>query len=257
MKKFLIAVFIFGLINPLPLISAETPVALPDVLQRALEQNPDILAAQQFWKASAAQISPMKTWPNPTLTYIDEEFPSGMEGIPNEEISHLRIEQMVPFPGKLSGESRMQYHEALIAETSYRSKQFEVLGNVRIGYYALYLTDQKIALAKQSVETLKSVLQTAQSRLASGQSTTSDIFMAQIELRKMENRLFQEQQGRTLAQIELNTLLNQPTTTEWGPVQAPALIEFPVSLADFQKLAQENNPQYDGEPKSSRVRPGF
>jgi cobalt-zinc-cadmium efflux system outer membrane protein len=217
---------------------------LSDVLNLAKERNPDIKAARQSWKVSQALISPAKTWPNPTFTYVDEKFPSGMEGTPAEQIKHYRLEQMVPFPGKLSGESRMKYHETLIADAKYHSKLIDVLGEVRMRYYQLYLTDEKIRLAKQNVEALKSVLQTAQSRLASGQSTTSDVFMAQMELRKMENMLFQEKQERTLTQIELNTLLNQPTETAWGAAQAPDLVDLPISLKDFQILAKDNDPQY-------------
>jgi outer membrane protein TolC len=217
---------------------------LPDVLTLARDKNPDILAARQMWKVSQAQITPAKTWPNPTFTYVDEEFPSAEAGQPVEKIKHYRIEQAVPFPGKLSGDARMQYHEALIAEASYHSKELEVLGEVRMRYYQLYLTDQKIALANQSVAALRSVLEAAQSRLSSGQSSTSDVFMAQLELHKMENLLFQDQQERTLIQIELNTLLNQPTGTDWSAAQPPALLDLPVSSDDFLKIARNNSPQY-------------
>jgi outer membrane protein TolC len=223
---------------------AQDTLSLHALLEAAKERNPDIKAARQSWKVVQAEISPANTWPNPTFTYVDEKFPSGMAGVDPAPVKHYRFEQMVPFPGKISGESRMKHHEALVAESTYRAKMNDVLSDVRIRYYQLYRTDQKISLAKQTVEALRSILQTAQSRLASGQSTTSDIFMAQMELRKMENMLFQEQQERTLAEIEINTLLDQPTDTKLGAAQPPELIDLPVSLGELQSLAKENNPQY-------------
>jgi outer membrane protein TolC len=244
MKIRLLILFVIFRLSLSQAVGQEPPVSLAQVLATAKEKNPDILAARQSWNVIQAEISPAKAWPNPKFTYVDEKFPSGMPGTPNEQIKHYRFEQMVPFPGKLSKEGRMKYHESLVAKAAYQSKLTDVLNEVRMRYYELYRTDQKISLAKQSVESFRSVLKTAQSRLASGQSTTSDIFMAQMELRKMENMLFQEQQERTLTQIELNTLLNQPTDTAWGPAQAPDLIDPPVSLSEFQKLAKENNPEY-------------
>src|SRR4051812_23074916 len=81
---------------------APAAVSLSEVMAIAQEKNPDILAARQSWKVSRALIGPAKAWPNPIFTYEDEKLPGGMEGVPSEEIKHYRLEQMVPFPGKLS-----------------------------------------------------------------------------------------------------------------------------------------------------------
>src|SRR4029077_9027759 len=150
----------------------------------------------------------------PTFTFIDEKFPSGIDGVESEHIQHYRVEQMIPFPGKLTNESRMKYHEALIEEAKYRATTLEVFRDVKARYYQLYLTEQLIRLAQQSVDVMKQTLGSAQARLASGQTTAADAFMAQTELKRMENSLFEQKQGRLLIQIELNTLLNQPTDTE-------------------------------------------
>lgn len=221
-----------------------TPISLPQILEIAQKENPDIVAARESWQVRRFEIGPAGTWPNPTFTFVDERFPPGNDGAPAEKILHYRVDQMVPFPGKLSADAQMRRHESLIAEAAFRSKEIEVLGDVRIRYFQLYLTDQKVALAQGSVAALKSVLQTAQSRLASSQSSTSDVFMAQIELRKMENMLFESQQARTLSEIELDTFLNRPTETTWGPAAPPAIIDLPASLAEMKTAARRNAPGF-------------
>jgi outer membrane protein, heavy metal efflux system len=226
-----------------PLWSAPT-LSLSDLLLRAQENNPDILSARQAWKVSQAQISPTGTWPDPTFTYVDERFPSGISGVPPEKVKHYRIEQTVPFPGKLNGESRMKYHESLIAESKYRAVTLNIFRDVRMRYYQLYLTDQKIDLASQSVDILKNAVKTAQARLASGQSTTLDVFMAQTELRRMENEQYEQQQQRTLISIELNTLLNQATDLKFDKTQPPPLTDLPLDLGDFRQIARRNAPEY-------------
>ena len=225
-------------------VQAAEPLALEQVLQQARDKNPDILAARQGWKASQNRISPASAWPDPTFTYIDEQFPSGRPDVDPQKVQHYRVEQTIPFPGKLSRDSQMKRHEARIAETAYRDKTLEILSDVRMRYYQLFLTDQKILLASQAVEVMKAALNSAQARLGSNQTSASDVFMAQTELRRMENELYQQQQQRSLIAIELNTLLAQPTETKLGTAQAPELADLPVPLSDFQHLAQDNAPMY-------------
>jgi cobalt-zinc-cadmium efflux system outer membrane protein len=223
---------------------AADPLVLDKVLLQARDHNPEIIAARQSWRVTERQVSPAGTWPDPTFTFIDERFPSGVDGVEPMKMKHYRVEQMIPFPGKLTSEARMKHHEALIAETAYRAKTLEILNEVRMRYFQLYLTDQKISLASQAVEVMKQALSSAQARLGSNQTSASDVFMAQTELRKMENELFQQQQQRLLIAIELNTLLNQPTDTVLEPPQAPSMEDLPVALSDFQHLARRNAPMY-------------
>ena len=143
-------------------------LSLEDVLQLAKERNPDIAASLQGWNAMSAQIRPAKTWPDPTFSYVNEKIPSGMEGVEPETMNQYRVEQMIPFPGKLSADSKMKYHEARIAESKYRGKILEVIGDVRVRYYQLYLTDRSIDLARQSVDLMTNLLRTAQARVSAG-----------------------------------------------------------------------------------------
>lgn len=249
MKRSAALFFLLGYFSPFNIYAQDQQplpevISLEDVLQLAKEKNPDIAASLQGWNSMSAQISPAKTWPDPTFSYVNEKIPSGREGVEPETMNQYRVEQMIPFPGKLSSDSKMKYHEARIAESKYRDKILEVIGDVRVRYYQLYLTDRSIELARQSVDLMKNILRTAQARLSSGQSTSADVFMSQTELRKMENMLFEQEQERTLIQIELNTLLNQPTTTVWSKTVAPTVTDIPVSLEDLQALSETSSPLF-------------
>lgn len=219
------------------------PLSLKELLVQVGSRNPEVLAARQAWKVKTSDIRTVGAWPDPVVSYIDERFPAA-PGMEAEKLYHLRVEQDIPFPGKLHGDASMKLHEARLAASIYRSKLLDVQRDARMRYYQLFLTDQKIALATQTVEVLRNALQTAQSRLASGQSSASDVFMAQTELRKMENELFQQTQGRTLVTIELNTLLDQPTDRPIGVASAPVLQDLAGPFTDFQNVAKRYAPQY-------------
>lgn len=225
-----------------PTWAAES-LSLPDLLLQARERNPRLKAAYQAWKVAEAEVSPAGAWPSPTFTYIDEKDPSGMDGVDPLKRRHYNVQQMVPFPGKLSLESRMKHHEALITKTRYQTLLLELSRDVRQRYYQLYLTDRATELADQSVAIMKSVLRSAQARLASGQASASDVFMAQTELRKMETMAFEQRQQRTLIQLELNTLLFRPIETPLGATTPPQVKDVPATLADLQTLADRNNPE--------------
>jgi cobalt-zinc-cadmium efflux system outer membrane protein len=243
MKRIIISLFLLPVFAGTT-AAAEPPLILKDLLARARQANPEITQARETWRVANAQIAPAGTWPNPTFTYIDEDFASGMAGVPPETIHHYRLEQPIPFPGKPGVEAQMKHHEALISEENYRARLLEVQSDVRMRYYQLYLTDEKINLAKDSVNLMNSALKVAQARLASNQTSASDVFMAQTELRKMENNLFEQEQERILLQVELNTLLNNPTDTPLGPAQPPRIAEVPVPLNDLQTLARRYDPLY-------------
>ena len=237
----LLFVMIPLVLNP---AQAAEPLVLDKVLLQARDQNPELLAYRQAWKVKRAEIRPVGTWDNPTLSYVDERFPSGTDAVPNQKIQHYRIEQTIPFPGKLTGDARMKTHEALIAEADYRAKMLDVFSQVRMRYYQLYLTDQQLALANDSVEILKNALRSAQSRLASSQSSTVDVFMAQTELQKAENSQFELTQERHIIQLELNALLNQDVETVLGVTTPPDLQDLPLATADLQTLARHEAPLY-------------
>ena len=243
MKRYAIGLIICCVFSDLAR-AGEPPLVLDELFKRAQEANPEIIQARQTWKVAKAQVVPAGTWPNPTFTYVDEDFASGIAGMPPETIHHYRIEQAVPFPGKLSSEALMKHHEALISEENYKAKVLEVLSDVRMRYYQLSLTDEKIKLAQEAADIMAGALKTAQARLASNQTSASDAFMAQTELRKMQNDLFQQKQERVLIEEELNTLLNNPPDAPLGAASGPELKETPLGLKDLQALARQHNPLY-------------
>lgn len=243
-KRFILFLFLAFVPVSIFAADAEEPLSLKDLLIQAHERNPEIQAARQAWKVKEAQIGAVGSWPDPTFTFVDERFPSNATGVSPQTVRHYRLEQKIPFPGKLTSEAEMKYHEALIASAGYRTRLLDVDRDVRMRFYQLYLTDQKIDIARQTVEVLTNALKSAESRLASGQSSASDVFMAQTELRRMENALFEQRQERILVGVELNTLLDQDTDTPLGKAAAPPLIDLPGDLNDFQIAAQDNAPLY-------------
>jgi len=217
-------------------------ITLEQALQQARDKNSSLQRARSAYEVSRYGARIAQWWPDPVFSFSDEQQPE-MDGTPSEKMRHFRVDQEIPFPGKRTLEARMKHHESAIAETAYRDTALEIVMGVRMAYYRLYLSEQKVILARESVDALKQALRSAQARLAAAKTSASDVFLAQVELRKMENMLFEEQQARRLAEIDLNTFLDQPTETPWAVATPPPLVALPISLEDLRTLAERNAPK--------------
>jgi len=226
-------------------LHAEEPaVSLADLLRQAKERNPEVQAAFQKWKVVDAEAGAAAVWPNPTLSYSDQKEPAGQAGVDPLTRKSYGVSQDVPFPGKLSNDSRMKRHEALIAEAAYRDTTLKIAGATKIIVYKLGNLERLIVLAEQNEASLQKTLGITQARLAANRGMASDVFMAQMELRRMENMVFEKKQERRSAEIELDVLLDEPMEKTWpGPFEVPVLSDLPLDLPELLALAETNNPQ--------------
>ncbi len=219
-------------------------MSLDQVFQHIVKNNPDVLSTRYTWKAAEARAGSVKSWPNPMASYAKEETPMG------EEMTHLRVEQEIPFPGKLSREAQMAKHEALIARAKHRATTLKVLADARTLYYRLYTSDRLTSLLAQNVETAKTLMRTAESRFsASGSMGASkpmgmDLLMLRTELGRMENMLFEEEQERALTRFRLNSLLDRPLDAPIARTEPPELKEVPFTLKDLLVRARSTSPEY-------------
>lgn len=112
--------FIFLVIFFIPLISSDIANALnlEEVVEEAMENNPEILAAQERWKAASAMIPQVRWWSNPQIgigfgELLGENYSPG-----DARMRMYSISQMIPFPGKLMLKGRTVGKDAQRAEES-------------------------------------------------------------------------------------------------------------------------------------------
>ncbi|MBI4397121.1 MAG: TolC family protein, partial [Elusimicrobia bacterium] len=242
--------------------TGDTSVFLKEILGTALDRNPDIMTARKNWEAAKARVVAVKAWPDPMISFSKEKVPAG------EKMDHLRLEQEIPFPGKLSKEGEAKEYEARVAESRYKAKALSVLADVRAEYYRLYKADELARLFERNVETMQLLIRSLEARLATGGRMPAagmgeggggmpgggtgaasggagpDVLTMRAELGRMENMLFEQKQERTLAEAELNALLDQPVGTAWGKTVEPDSASIPVGLDELFSLAENNDPLY-------------
>src|SRR5690349_4425612 len=91
-----------------PIDISSGTISLESTLLTGANSNPEIRAARGAADMARSRVSGSAAWPDPMLTFSKEKWPTG------EKMNHVKVEQEIPFPGKLSEESDMKHHEAHI-----------------------------------------------------------------------------------------------------------------------------------------------
>jgi len=218
-------------------------LTLDQAVSKALERNPEILAAQKSWEAHKAKIASVSTWPDPQLELMYEQIPQSGGSINDAQMKMYGISQMIPFPGKLTVKRGIVEAAARISEEKYRAKSQEIIAKVKSAYYTLFLIDKSIQINQENQDLLTSFARIAEAKYVVGKATQHDVLKAKIELSLLSNELITLEQRRQTAQARLNMLLNRKNDVAIlviNYVEVPKLI---YTQAELEKIALINRPE--------------
>src|SRR5271154_6267340 len=119
--------------NPMPQ-HAQTATPLADVLQEAEQNNPQIQAARQGWKAAQQVPTQVSTLPDPQfqLQQFSVGSPRPFAGYTNSNFAYvgLGVSQDIPYPGKLQLKGEMAKRDAEVVQQEYESVRRSILAAV-------------------------------------------------------------------------------------------------------------------------------
>ncbi|OGS34466.1 MAG: hypothetical protein A2293_05630 [Elusimicrobia bacterium RIFOXYB2_FULL_49_7] len=209
MKKFFFIILMLSLVPGLAeLVHGET-AALSALLTVAKENNAEIIAARERWKASSSRIRQSKTWDNPKLSVEYWSIPEGTfdAGAATEKM--YGISQMIPFPGKLALKGRAANAEADVMRWEYRDTELKVASELRTAYARYYSLNRSIETYRQTADIMTSFSKVAESRYVVGQATQGEVLRAQVEAEKMKTMLISLEQEKQVVQAEINVLVGR------------------------------------------------
>jgi outer membrane protein TolC len=245
----LYAVCIFSV----PLPAQEERLLLGRLIQEALRNNPEILAAQKRYEAARQRPQRASALPEPTVSlgYTSSGNPLPVAGLGVHPTSNagIAISQEFPFPGKrqLRGDIAGKEAEAIFQE--YQAVQLSVLARLKQAYLRLHQIYQTIVVLERGRELLRKFLRVAEVRYAIGRAAQQDLFKAHTQLAILEARIEKMEQEKRSAEAEINSLLARHPDT---PVLRPAEIapgELRVGLEALYARARENSPLLRREEK--------
>jgi outer membrane protein TolC len=234
---------------PLAALAAQTPearISLSDLVRAALQNNPEILAAQKGYEAARQRPTQRASLPDPVLAVgyasVGQPYPGAGLGRRPQANAGVMVSQEVPFPGKLKLQGDMAAREAEADFQEYQAVQLGVLARLKQAYFRLQYAYAAHDLLTHHRELFTALLQLAEDRYAAGLAAQSDVFKAQVQISIVETRLLKLEQERKSRETEINALLNRAVGTPLGRPEDLKPKELGVTLDELLAAARRNSP---------------
>jgi outer membrane protein TolC len=220
------------------------------LVEEALQNNPEILAAKQKWEVFKEKVPQARALPDPMLGFGIISLPTNFsfrdEDMTMKEFS---VSQMFPFFGKrrLMGEMAEKEAEAVFNEI--QEKANRIIKEVKSAYYDLSHVYRAMVVVERNKRILEDFAKIAEARYSVGEGIQQDVLKSHVEVSKMVDELIMLAQKRRALEAKLKALLNRPPETQMGEPEEVILRKLPFTLEELQKMALEMNPTLKGMKK--------
>ncbi|HLK50295.1 MAG TPA: TolC family protein [Bryobacteraceae bacterium] len=226
---------------------------LASLVDEALRNNREVLAAQKKYEAARQRPSQAAALPDPTLSlgYASNGGPWPGAGLGTQPTSNIgfAVSQQVPFPGKRQLRGAIAQKEADADFQAYLAVRLRITARLKQAYHEFHHAEEAIDSTRTSQELLRTILRISEARYSVGRATQQEIFKAQTQFSIFEAQLLRYEQERTSRAIEINALLNRPAggEIELGEEMAPG--DLTTSLEELLTHARTAAPALAREQK--------
>lgn len=230
---------------------ADGVATLDELVDTALRQNPSISGARQAVEAKRAKVSPAETLPEPTLSFQsmgDFIPPSIQKGDPSSG-RFYGVEQEIPYPGKLGLKGKIATAEAEAEDWNAEATRRQVVSDVKVAYYDLYLMYKSIDVVEKDRGLLLDFAKIAESKYRVGMGSQQDVLKAQVEVSKTLDRLTILEQRKAVSEAKMNSLLYRQSSQPLGRPADFQKAPLRYSLEQLEQLARDGSPKLKTQEK--------
>lgn len=220
--------------------SADTGATLAQLESLALATSPSVKRLEHEVQSAWAKAGYVDKLPDPTIGA--NVFGNPIETAAGSQRANLTIGQMIPWLERLDAKSQRACYDAMSIQEALKAEQLKVVADVRIAWYRLFVLGQQIETIKVNQAPLRSLIEVANARIATGGASEGDVKLGTLELTRLHERLVTLQQQVESTEAELNRAIGRDAN---HPVSIPQRLD--VSLPDWShssllQLAQEHQP---------------
>jgi len=212
------------------------PLRLDALVKEALENNPQLRAARNRTAAARTRVDQATSWDAPQFGV--EFFQTPVQSFPNPLKNQMEmdyfIQQMFPFPGKLSDMGKAAENNANMMDQGYNALERKVLRELKTSYYELYLVHHKIQINAENQDLMRRFVDIASKQYEVGMGKQPDILRGQTELSILINDGINLQKERAVTESMINTVLSRPANAPLGTVPE---IETDIPLWTYEQLS--------------------
>jgi outer membrane protein TolC len=240
------AFLLFALFRIIPLFAqnnSPATITLEELMQEALQNNPELRAFDANRDAAHARIPQMRSLDDPRFDVEIEEAPRS-EPFNTSQWKYVNfgLTQMLPFPGKLGKAKKLAEIDAEHAHHDYQEKALDVVANVKATYFELYMIQRGLEVNRENINLMTQFVNIARIRYAVGQVMNQDVLKANVELARLANAQITLQQQEETVKAMLNVLRNRAPQAPLGQTVLPERSALSFDLEALQRQALEMRP---------------
>jgi len=235
----------------LPALAGAQP--LGELVDEALRNNREILAAQKKYEAARQRPAQASALADPTVSlgYSSTAYPWPGAGLGHDVTANIGVTltQEMPFPGKRKLRGEIASREADAAFDEYLAVRLSVASRLKQAYHELHHAAVSEAFVGQYQDLLRNIIGVAEARYTVSHAAQQDVFKAQTQFSIFETQLLRYRQQRASKEFEIDELLNRPAM---GHIEVPldmAPGNLAVTLEEMLAHARTQAPALAGARK--------
>jgi len=178
----------------------EKELALDDILNITLENNPQLKAAREKLSGMEAFAEGSGRWPNPFLS-----IGPSLGSIEDEE--NILLSQAFPINGSSHFKGEKASFETLYIKALMEETLLDVLLGAKEKFYDYCVAEEKYYLQKENTEIFREILEKAKLRYDLGDISEAEVLRLELELSHFEQALIQAENQVKLARSSLFALM--------------------------------------------------
>ena len=212
---------------------------LEDWLNKAMEQNQQIIAARQAWEAAKERAPQARSFDDPMVGV--EFMRMDSTRFDDYDTTEVMVSQRLPWFGKRRARIDTADRGAEVAGFRYLEKRRDVRARLTTAYWQLWVAQRAVEINRENLELLTQFEKIARARYEAGQGLQADVLRAQVERDRLETDLLTMKQDLEVAQARINRLLSEPVQTPREVSTTPAVPELPGMLTELYDRATTYN----------------
>ena len=224
-----------------------TPAFVNELANEALTNNPGLRAANTRVSAAQQNEKTIRTWEDPMARFGIMAAEEEMRADDGDLL--YGVEQKLPLFGKPKAARALAKAETEVeqanANNSFQQLRKEIAQNVmRAG-----LAERKVAIGKQDIVWLETMLAVAEQRYETGETMQTDVLRLQNERAKRLNDITTDEKNAEHERVNLNKFVGRDLHSPWplfelptvaGPIQyTPRLVNLAVQNEPKLKVMQQ------------------
>ncbi len=235
----LMAMIIFIASNNIKAQTADSLVA------EALRNNVELKSLSYRIEAAKYRAESADNLPAPTLSVEFAQLPFSSADIFSQPVSqNLSLSQMFMLGGKIGAMTEVERKNALVEKDGYKIYRNNLIAQVKMSYYTLWLLAKKIEVQKKNIELLEDLLKTLNTTYSVSGINQADLLTVKSEIASDKTQLVILNNQVEAESYKLNKLLGRPLNSD-RKFDVADIPEDSVRLSEKELVEKlrNNNPE--------------